>query len=578
MHFHWTFVLLVHLMISNGKSRAIEDAVKCCGLDHILFKSENSSFRCAKDTVKRLTIFANQTNFLDTETDGQCVEVYNDQAYTFTIRNGDIAEETPLTSQIFQKCCPLGYSYHPQLHACTKTDLAEEDFITGNVVRVGLPQCKLIVDYELDDRGFWSGSDFCVDRNVEGGFVRRECREDTEICGGIRCVRKCCADGQSFVNGSNCVDTFTNGLDLTFSTSIDNPRGPFAVISNRTCKRIYRMGEKRYTFNLLEDGRFRYWQNYTESYVYEDVSSQSSYCIEHSEKAGAHGFFFFKCFPEKGVKEKFIFSRWPKIVSCIFLALTILIYVLLNETRTIFGKILMNYCVGTMFMFSLLTYSQYHIKTSNSLCKLAGYGLIFFSTASFAWLNVMCCDIWFTFGGYQCNITRSTKHSVGLYQRRRDLKKILWYTLYGWGMPTALSLIIYGFSQSIILPYAIHPYVGSTSCFIESRKGNYAATLFLRFPHCLIQIVNTVLFFKTILYCMKIKNEINRINDTTKYEKKHRFKKDKERLFLILKLSVIMGLGFIFDTISGFVVMSELGSVPKYIEIVWDCFNCLQGT
>lgn len=69
--------------------------------------------------------------------------------------------------------------------------------------------------------------------------------------------------------------------------------------------------------------------------------------------------------------------------------------------------------------------------------------------------------------------------------------------------------------------------------FIFLGTGNYAAILFLRFPHLVIQLVNTFLFFKTILYCLRIKNEIHKINDTTKSEKKSSFKKDKERLVVL---------------------------------------------
>lgn len=201
--------------------------------------------------------------------------------------------------------------------------------------------------------------------------------------------------------------------------------------------------------------------------------------------------------------------------------------------------------------------------------NFSGYAIIFTSTASFAWLNVMCCDIWWTFG--------STKQYVGVYQRRRDLKKLLYYLIYGWGMATLLTLIIFFFSEKNFLPYVIQPFVGSNVCFIERRPGNYGAIIFLRLPHFLIQLVNTVLFFKTILYCLRIKNEINKINDTTKNEKKSNFNKDKERLSLILKLAIIMGVSYIFEVLSSFVEMSKMGTIPAYIEIILDIIICLQG-
>lgn len=38
-----------------------------------------------------------------------------------------------------------------------------------------------------------------------------------------------------------------------------------------------------------------------------------------------------------------------------------------------------------------------------------------------------------------------------------------------------------------------------------------------------------------------------------------------------------MGLTFIFETTSGFFNMDEMGVIPKYIEIVLDSINSLQG-
>lgn len=132
------------------------------------------------------------------------------------------------------------------------------------------------------------------------------------------------------------------------------------------------MSEQRYIFKLDSQGTFRYWQNVSDSFVYEPVEHPHSYCIEHSNKSGAEGFFFFMCFPETPVKEKFKYTLVPKILSCVFLILTIFIYLVLNETRNIFGKILLNYCVGTLALFALLVYAQVDLKPSDDSCKLTG--------------------------------------------------------------------------------------------------------------------------------------------------------------------------------------------------------------
>ncbi|KAG5889462.1 hypothetical protein JTB14_016441 [Gonioctena quinquepunctata] len=547
---------------------------KCCGIDEVLIEFRNSSYGCGEDPLKRLGVFSNSTNFLREKADGTCLDVLNAWYSSVTVKAGEVVALTPMhNGDFFRKCCPLGYVYNPKLHSCARKLESTPSFIDKNLIKVGLPKCKVIVDFavEVIDPDFWlGGADFCLDEDLDGKIVRRECRDDLSICDDIRCIKKCCSDGLSFVGGSNCLETYNkHGVDLSFSRNIEDPTGSFALISNRACKRIYQMSEKRYIFTLKKNGSFVFYQNFTDSFESEGILTKNSYCIEHASKAKSEGFFFFKCFPDEKVADKIVYTLWAKILSCVFLGLTILIYIVLDETRNLFGKILINYCFGTLFLFSLLSYSHVNLKPSDKFCELTAYGLIFFSTVSLAWLNVMCWDIWLTFG--------STKQSIGMYQRKKDLKRFFAYMIYGWGMPLLLTLIIFMFSSLDVLPYAIQPYVGGTFCFIEPRKNNFAALLFLRFPHLIIQIVNVILFIKTITYCLRIKNEINKINDTSRHEKKYKFKKDQERLFLILKLSVIMGVNYIFDTLTSFVNLNELGTVPKYIEIIWDIINCLQG-
>ncbi|XP_018579861.1 probable G-protein coupled receptor Mth-like 6 isoform X2 [Anoplophora glabripennis] len=573
----YLFTVLACLVIDKAVFSHGYTNEKCCRSGEYLKETDNT-YNCTENVSKRFDVLTNETNFLERGVDGECVDA-TPEFSIFKVVAGQPVGVRPFEEPYFPKCCPLNYTYNTVLHSCEERENATHWYIRETFVKVGLPDCKVIVDFHLNEENasdlyarivdIRRHSEYCVDENENGTFTMRECRMDTDICDRIRCVKKCCPDGQSFINGPHCRDTYTNGLNLRSSSVVDSPEDPFVVISNHTCKKIYLMSERRYVFRLAKDGSFVYWMNFTNSFISEGINHPNSYCFEHSGGKKANGFFFFKCYPEKPIKEKFIYTLVPKIMSCVFLLLTILIYFILNETRSLFGKILMNYCISTLMLFSILTYAQKKLDTSDTTCKLIGYSLIFTSTVSFAWLNVMCCDIWWTFG--------STKQSVGVYQRRKDLKKLLYYLIYGWGMPTLLTLIIFFFSEKKILPYVIQPFVGTNICFIENRPNNYGAIIFLRLPHFLIQLVNTALFFKTILYCLRIKNEINKINDTTKSEKKSSFNKDKERLSLILKLAIIMGVTYIFDVMSSFVEMSKMGIIPQYIEIIWDIINCLQG-
>lgn len=132
--------------------------------------------------------------------------------------------------------------------------------------------------------------------------------------------------------------------------------------------------------------------------------------------------------------------------------------------------------------------------------------------------------------------------------------------------------------------------------------GNYSKALFFSFPLLIMELTNIILFIKTVSYCWKVRNEINRINDTTKNDRKKKYKRDKERytilfcqrnirvliyflytysffyrLFLILKLSIIMGITFTFEVIFGVVDIKNMDDAAKNFELVWDIINSLQG-
>ncbi|KAH1023754.1 hypothetical protein HUJ05_003357 [Dendroctonus ponderosae] len=120
-------------------------------------------------------------------------------------------------------------------------------------------------------------------------------------------------------------------------------------------------------------------------------------------------------------------------------------------------------------------------------------------------------------------------------------------------------------------PFAIN--MGISRCAIE-RDQSYADLVFRTIPVAVIQLVNLFLFYKTVKYCIQIKNEIKRMNETNNQSKK--FLINKERFILVAKLSVIMGISYVFEVASSFCDFSQT-EPTKYLEIVWDIINCLQG-
>ncbi|KAJ8978578.1 hypothetical protein NQ317_015995, partial [Molorchus minor] len=416
-------------------------------------------------------------DFLRDNSTGECVDAAAD-FFIFTVNNGKIVKKRPVGGKIFPKCCPLGYVYNSVYHSCEKKQNSVERYIEENFVKVGLPNCKIIVDYEVNGTDNFdytlinttrkpisrndaveSGT-YCIDESEKSTFVIRECKDTLKICDDIRCVRKCCPDGQSFINGSKCFDTYVHGLNLSSFSSVENPEAPYAVIHNRSCK-IYMMKEENYRFKLDERGVFSFWQNTTESFVYESIDNFKSHCIEYTQKPTVHGYFFFKCFSEKAVNNKYKYTLYPKVLSCLCLILTIVFYVYLKETKRMFGKVLVNYCLVLLIENAVLAYAQNNLTPTYLECQIRSFAIIYFATAAFSWSNVMCCDIWWKFG--------SIKQTIGVHQRNRDIKRLVKYLLYGWGIPTILTLIIYLFYQFRVLPYSIQPFLGQRRCFFEKR-------------------------------------------------------------------------------------------------------------
>lgn len=91
--------------------------------------------------------------------------------------------------------------------------------------RIGLPHCKLILDFKLhhanDAPSKISAEDYCVDDTVDNRQVMRVCTSDFDVCKTTKCIHKCCPDGHSFANGSFCKPTHSKGVDLNFSKFID---------------------------------------------------------------------------------------------------------------------------------------------------------------------------------------------------------------------------------------------------------------------------------------------------------------------------------------------------------------------
>lgn len=230
----YLFILITILIVNRNCEGAFskdDSNKKCCGFGEYLNVTNWNTFVCAEDTRKRLGIYTNYSNYLIDHKSGSCLDLTPDGFFRYEFHNGIISGETPVGDRAFPKCCPLGYTYSTRIHACEENITLTEDYITQTFVKVGLPQCKLIVDETISEIPPDIPSDddnVCIDQDQHGNLVKRKCKDDLkDVCDKVRCVKKCCPDGKSFIDRGLCVDTHIYGLDLSFSNNIADPLGNY---------------------------------------------------------------------------------------------------------------------------------------------------------------------------------------------------------------------------------------------------------------------------------------------------------------------------------------------------------------
>lgn len=241
----YLFIVITCLIVYIKCEGAIfkDDSIKkCCGFGEYLNITDWDTFNCAEDTRKRLGIHTNYSNFLVDHKSGNCLDITPDGFFRYEFKNGRISEEVSIADRVFPKCCPLGYTYSTRIHACQENITVTEDYFKETFVKIGLPHCKLIVDESIQEISpdlNLNDNNYCIDQDQNGDLVKRNCKKDLKgVCDQIRCVKKCCPDGKSYINGPHCKDTHIYGLDLTFSDNIAYPLGNFSYFIHISFERI----------------------------------------------------------------------------------------------------------------------------------------------------------------------------------------------------------------------------------------------------------------------------------------------------------------------------------------------------
>lgn len=204
-------ICLINLAVSQNSPKTNKWS-KCCDNQSSVVE-QNDTLVCQNSTDRRL--YFNTSVVQEEKSNSWCLDVFKSSFIIFESEIGELIPRVNITSKAFHKCCPLGYSYNYHNKSCDSTDI--ESVFKASFMKFGLPGCRIIKDYVLTS---WSSTskmgnnpNQCVDQTISGDFILRVC-EEISVCQNTKCIHKCCGDGKSFVNGSNCKDTFDKGLYL----------------------------------------------------------------------------------------------------------------------------------------------------------------------------------------------------------------------------------------------------------------------------------------------------------------------------------------------------------------------------
>ncbi|XP_011170599.2 G-protein coupled receptor Mth [Solenopsis invicta] len=460
-------------------------------------------------------------------------------------------------------------------------EINENDiFLRNNTYMVMIPVLKNNVKEEPvteDNACLEMTPDFAVKRNL----VVRICR-DPQFCDTNACIRKCCPEDRYFYE-DGCIsylrftnevgefyNAFVNAVDQTNSFTFDTNKSHGILIQKPQCDLVYPYDLNDWEKDVLLTSNGHVFIN--------NYDTNDMHCFEFYHSYADYNSSRFKLFvcPKYLIAETHKNADWwfaILVVKCIFLLMTLLVYGYLPNLQNIHGKTVICYVssilLTTICAFITNWYRNVGHTPQKTSCKVLAYIGFFSFHAVFFWLNVLCFDIWRTFGSVRENMN---------IKDRKNTKRLLLYCLHGWGIPLLLSILIIVADNTDFLPEYLAPEIGNIGCALAYRDNwnNYSDLIFAYGPETIVTISNVVFFILTAKYYNTVKADIKNINTDPGSKQ---FDSIKNRFIMFAKLFIVMGMQWIFETVNYF-LGKYLGSnnnvkVFLYLILVLDSLEGL---
>ena len=399
----------------------------------------------------------------------------------------------------------------------------------------------------------WYSFRALVDFNSGGGEfgeIRKETEFDySEMCSDDeiydpfteKCRRIFCVPPRWAVKGKCVIVEINMTVSRSHSPAFADPGVSLNILPNCT---LLKLNQSEY--NLKNDSQI---------YVY---SSNKLY--ESSDYFHVNGSIFIchSGFPECGpgcstntmfysdVIESYV-TLITLIISLTALAFNFIVYICFSQLRNTPGKILMCLIIS-LFFAQLFFLISPQFEEFGTVCMCSAIVVHFFYMSAFCWMNAIALDLWMTFSNQFLTAGSNEKS-----------KKFLYFSLYAWLIPALIvifSIVIDNIESESGLQN-FKPGYGDGACWITSQNG---VLLFFAGPLILFKCFDIIAFINTARHIYKAK----------KHGAVARQNNDSCTFWINLKLSLVMGLTWVFAFVANF-------ANERIIWYLFIIFNALQG-
>ncbi|XP_042874579.1 G-protein coupled receptor Mth2-like [Penaeus japonicus] len=409
---------------------------------------------------------------------------------------------------------------------------------------------------------------YCVGLQAGGSlseekYVAKVCYTDLakvhrHTCNNATCVRKCCPSDQLFgsqacFRAGSAEEIWHPSVHFNKSMTPQQDISDDLVVVNGQplCKHFYVLKPDKYEKDkhfLLANGSLHLPAQRT--------YHADKYCLDLQVTTTGVELITIVCSPtpEKECEWNDILILVLLCISCVFLFATLVVYISVAELRDrTNGRCLISMVAAMLATYVSIVVNREIRDASDGECLTMGFVGHVCSLATFFWLNVMCFDMWSTL--------RSSK------QKYQSVKVFVFYSIYAWGCPLLIGLI--GLILDLLkLPNVIRPNFTMSSCWFY---GDVEFWTYLSGIILVLLVVNLFFFIHVAITLARKLKQRNTLFDNNESRASNATKKNKEQVWLFVRLFIVMGVVWVTEILSSL----HRGSCSYWV--LTDILNSLQG-